>query len=436
MLPQDNDQTKRDFKAMAEYDGKTDDILNEKLARKLNWDLLTNGYIRSELNKEQETTPPTIIELCIKYAEIADILPTDNPVNFISADDIQKCEYYKSKGNEYYKLKKYQQAINKYTTATRFNPNNHFVLNNRALCHFAMKNYTDSASDAQCAIQADPTFYKAWHRYGTTLEKLGNFRFAGICYKTAYMLTVNWNPNNTDDQKTDKQKNQYKIHYDKYMKKLKKSGQKNIIKWIDEFEETAGKTTPEERVMSILTKQNDEETLKEMMQSGNGQKILMDLFQNDEYLDIQKEEELYGLMSQSKYKYLMQNGLLKQEGMDAWTVSYASTPQIIENKRSFNLLVASSYYKKMIAQYTHSGVPTAKDMLVYLYRTMAFANMVATKGVKPGLLCIDWRSRFMYDEMERELRKLGIACVKETYEQSLEVCKANGTDVNGWNHLD
>ena len=58
------------------------------------------------------------------------------------------------------------------------------------------------------------------------------------------------------------------------------------------------------------------------------------------------------------------------------------------------------------------------------------------RGTKPKMLTIDWRARNMFDEIQREAQKLGINCVQETYSQTLEVCKANGTSIHGWNHLD
>eukprot|EP01084_Bolivina_argentea_P099364 178619_1 len=403
--------------------------LSEKQAKKLNYKALINGYIRSEINA---TCPQkNVIDLCIKYSQILDISPSNNPINYVSDQDITKCDYYKSEGNKHYKLKQYELAISKYTTALRFNPNNHLVLNNRALCHYLMKNYKDAEQDALDSITHSPTFYKAWHRYGAVLQQQGNSKFAGICYRTAYYLSIDWN------LKKETKKNQYKIYYDKYMKSLEKTNEKDIIDYIHNFEIKCSQSTPEDQLTNALSGFNDKESMKEMMSKQGGmEEILMGLMQNEQYLNSQQEEKLYYLIGESKYKYFIENNMLKCDEDDMWAISFASTTEIYDNKRLFSIIVVSTVESKVIAQYTHYGVPKGNDMLKYLYRSMAFANLINVKQMKPKGLIVDWRSRVMFDEINNELKKLGIRCVQESYMESLNVCKSNNTDVNGWNHLD
>ena len=337
--------------------------------------------------------------------------------------------------NEYYKLKQYQDAINKYTTALRYNPNNHLVYNNRALCYFILNNYSDAAKDALSSIQANPSFYKAWHRYGTILEKLANYRFAGICYKTAYMLSIN--VSQSQQQKTQKTRNQYQIHYHKYIQNLKKSGQNKIIQWINNFEKNGVKKTFQDWYNEGVAKLHN----PDMMESVERQeKVMRELSQNEEYLNSQKEQELFCLMSESKYKSFIRGGnannnLNETDGI--WTMCWSSSPQIVNNKRDFCILIGSSIgAEPIIALHAHYGVPSAKDMLQYLYRTMAFSNRTMEIGNKPRMVFIEYRSRFAFDEMQKELSKLGISCLQETYQEAWDVCSENGTDINGWNHLD
>ena len=176
--------------------------------------------------------------------------------------------------------------------------------------------------------------------------------------------------------------------------------------------------------------------MTKMMNSQRGmQQMLMELMQNKDYLEAQDAQKLYCLFMESKYKALIEGSKLQQTN-ETLSISYSSLPNI-EHKRVFNVTVSSSQSMRIAGQFLHYGRPTAKDMLRYLYRTMAFSNMLHTKETKPRSVVIDWRSRDMFDEIQQELgTKLGIQCVQETYEESKKVCKDNETDINGWNHLE
>eukprot|EP01083_Nonionella_stella_P115198 341278_1 len=408
-------------------------LLSEAEQKKINYKALINGYVRTEI-VPTVLTPQNIIQLFIKYSQILDIPPQDNPVNFISDQDITKCNRYKSEGNACFKAKQLNEAVTKYTTALGFNPNNHFVLNNRALCHYMLKNYRDAEQDAKDSIQKSPTFGKAWYRYGNILEKQSNHKFAGICYQTAYFLSVDW-----ETDKHTQTKNHFKNNYDKYMDKLKTAGKDDAVRWIQNFDANKSETTSEDLVQNVFSQMGkNEDDIKNMMNSPGGmQNLLMQLMQNETFLDNEEEEMLYSLVKESQYKHLLKTNDFDEEYTntnDNWCVSWSSTATIMNNKRLVTVNVTSDIQGKCISQFTHYGVPTTQDVLQYLYRTMSFANLTKVKGSKPKSLDIAWRLRFMFDEIQRAMNTLGVICRQETLKESARVCHENNTDVNGWNH--
>ena len=405
-------------------------MYSEEQEKKLNHEVFINGYIRTKIKPRE--CQQDIINLCIKFFKILDIATAKDSVNFVSDQDVETCDRFKTEGNAYHKQKQYEAAIAKYTTALRYNPNNHLVLNNRALCHYMLGNYKDAKKDAFESICKEPSFMKSWYRYGAIFEAQKNYKNAGVCYKAAYCLSIGWHMRANDSQK----RNHYKINYFNFIAKIKKSGEMDVVDWIKGFEEKCKNLSPESLMENFLFKSRDKEMMTKMMNSQGGmQQMLMELMQNKDYLEAQDAQKLYCLFMESKYKALIEGNKLQQTN-ETLNISYSSLPNI-EHKRVFNVTVSSSQSMRIAGQFLHYGRPRTKDMLRYLYRTMAFSNMLHTKETKPRSVVIDWRSRDMFDEIQQELgTTLGIQCVQETYEESKKVCKDNETDINGWNHLE
>lgn len=81
--------------------------------------------------------------------------------------DNSKAEEYKVKGNEFFKISKYEQAINEYTLAieaTKDSNKKAIYLSNRAFCHIKMENLGLALNDATEAIKQDPTYVKGYYR--------------------------------------------------------------------------------------------------------------------------------------------------------------------------------------------------------------------------------------------------------------------------------
>lgn len=162
--------------------------LTESGWRLVDFGLLTHGYIRKYVKAfslKPTATPRELIELCQKFATpiVFDDEAAD-PVNHILPADEKESDKYKEAGNRYFKAKDYEQAIIKYRTAMRFNPNNHLLYSNRASCYFIRLQFDAAQEDISQCLQIDPSFIKGWSRYGRILEKLRD-------YKRAIWLTNN-----------------------------------------------------------------------------------------------------------------------------------------------------------------------------------------------------------------------------------------------------
>jgi stress-induced-phosphoprotein 1 len=56
--------------------------------------------------------------------------------------DIQKATEYKSLGNDAFKNKNYEQAIEHFTKAIEFNPNDHVFYSNRSASYLNLQQYS------------------------------------------------------------------------------------------------------------------------------------------------------------------------------------------------------------------------------------------------------------------------------------------------------
>ena len=121
------------------------------------YELMTGGYVRQSIGIKLPDIPRVVVNLCTKF--VMDPVyenEADDPVNFISDLDRKESDRYKEKGNRYFKAKELNQAIIKYTTAIRFNPNNHLLFSNRAYSHYLLSNYDDALVDIKQCVSIEP----------------------------------------------------------------------------------------------------------------------------------------------------------------------------------------------------------------------------------------------------------------------------------------
>ena len=83
-------------------------------------------------------------------------------------------DWCKEKGNDFYKQKKFDDAIKWYSKAHEANTKNVAVLTNRAAVHFEMKDYVQCISDCKQAIEDGRTFRADWKIVARAYERMGN----------------------------------------------------------------------------------------------------------------------------------------------------------------------------------------------------------------------------------------------------------------------
>eukprot|EP00486_Rosalina_sp_Unknown_P005887 CAMPEP_0201576838 /NCGR_PEP_ID=MMETSP0190_2-20130828/22880_1 /ASSEMBLY_ACC=CAM_ASM_000263 /TAXON_ID=37353 /ORGANISM="Rosalina sp." /LENGTH=308 /DNA_ID=CAMNT_0048008173 /DNA_START=23 /DNA_END=946 /DNA_ORIENTATION=+ len=283
--------------------------LTEAEERALNYKIVTPGYIRNAAKIKD--IPSVVVDLCNKYT-----IPSqyenegDDPLNFISDQDMKLSNMYKFEGNEYFKLKDYTNAVMKYTTALRYNPNNNLIYCNRAFCHYLNKDYDDALSDIKNCVGIQPIFAKGWYRYGLILDKLGEYGKAGVVFSNASNIDTNWNES--------KPESPYKSFYQKYLKSLKDDKNKsNAIEfiqqfpnrsteqdWFDTFMEMAKKYPSIHKLLEM--RQNDEFINQDFLDSMN------EIMKNETELIKQKQDiDFQSNILQSQYLYCYERNIFK-----------------------------------------------------------------------------------------------------------------------------
>ena len=121
---------------------------------------------------------------------------------------------WKEKGNEYVKLKKYQEALDCYTKAIEYDSNNEVFYSNRSLMHNNLGNFQKAIKDAEKALSLKPDYIKAYLRKGNALEGLKKYQEAFNAYKSGLEI----DPNDAQLTKALKDLNRDGIDFDKLNK--------------------------------------------------------------------------------------------------------------------------------------------------------------------------------------------------------------------------
>lgn len=91
----------------------------------------------------------------------------------------------KQQANEFYKNKKYQEAVQMYSQAIELMPENATYYSNRAAAKISMKDYEGSLSDSRKCLTLDPKSIKSYLRTSKCLLNLGNLSEATYQLMTA-----------------------------------------------------------------------------------------------------------------------------------------------------------------------------------------------------------------------------------------------------------
>jgi len=105
--------------------------------------------------------------------------------------DSERAKAFKEQGNQFFKNKDYNKAIDAYTKAINLNPMDPTYYGNRAACYLAMHQLEKCVDDSNDAINLDPNFVKGWVRKGRALYYLGRFKEAKQSLQKARDLDSN-----------------------------------------------------------------------------------------------------------------------------------------------------------------------------------------------------------------------------------------------------
>ena len=78
----------------------------------------------------------------------------------------------KDEGNQFFKNKQYEEAIQKYTEAIEFDKTDVTFYSNRSACYAALNKWEQAAEDGKQCIIADKSFVKGYFRQGKTFIEI------------------------------------------------------------------------------------------------------------------------------------------------------------------------------------------------------------------------------------------------------------------------
>jgi len=97
----------------------------------------------------------------------------------------------KDLGNEQFKLKNFEKAIEFYTQAIEENPSDQTILGNRSASFHNLKRFTEAEADASKCIQMKPDWAKGYQRKAMALHGQRNLEDAFEMYQKGLELDPN-----------------------------------------------------------------------------------------------------------------------------------------------------------------------------------------------------------------------------------------------------
>ncbi|KAI3373929.1 hypothetical protein L3Q82_022497 [Scortum barcoo] len=91
---------------------------------------------------------------------------------------VERSEEMKKKGNDNFKLNKYEDAVKFYSKAIKYYPDNHIIYGNRALCYIRCQKYLKAIGDGKRATLIKPLWAKGHYRYCEALFSMGEVKMA------------------------------------------------------------------------------------------------------------------------------------------------------------------------------------------------------------------------------------------------------------------
>ncbi|XP_060941252.1 E3 ubiquitin-protein ligase TTC3 isoform X2 [Limanda limanda] len=143
---------------------------------------------------------------------------------------VERSEAMKQKGNENYKKSQYEDAVQFYSKAIKYYPDNHIIYGNRAQCYIRCKKYLKAVGDGKRATLIDPLWAKGHYRYCDALFSMGEFKRAIEANSSAQRLCKG-------DHEGFKDLEQQKLKFIQAIKDLKGERPKSKTKRLDSTNE-------------------------------------------------------------------------------------------------------------------------------------------------------------------------------------------------------
>ena len=109
----------------------------------------------------------------------------------IELDSNVNSVYYYNRGNAYFSLGKFEEAIQDYNKAIDLNPNDDLSYNNKGNAYFSLGKFEDAIQDYNKAIDLNPNNASYYYNRGTTFANLEKFEDAIQDYNKAIDLNPN-----------------------------------------------------------------------------------------------------------------------------------------------------------------------------------------------------------------------------------------------------
>uniref|UniRef100_A0A663F0N8 protein-serine/threonine phosphatase n=1 Tax=Aquila chrysaetos chrysaetos TaxID=223781 RepID=A0A663F0N8_AQUCH len=117
--------------------------------------------------------------------------PGPGPGRPPSPAELERAEALKTRANEFFKGKDYENAVKYYSSAIELNPTNAIYYGNRSLAYLRTECYGYALADATRAVELDKKYIKGYYRRAASNMALGKFKAALRDYETVVKVRPN-----------------------------------------------------------------------------------------------------------------------------------------------------------------------------------------------------------------------------------------------------
>ncbi len=174
-----------DEKVVKESFLKSDKLVDENFDKTENI-ITKTGFNKTFINKSQTDPVKPLDQGATDQESFMKILEQDaNERHARKQKAIKEATDLKLKGNEQFKIKAYEKAVEFYSEAIRVLKDNTVIYTNRAQCYIHLNQYEEAIKDCEWALKVDARFIKAYIHKGRALVCLKRFDEAFNEFTTA-----------------------------------------------------------------------------------------------------------------------------------------------------------------------------------------------------------------------------------------------------------